>query len=247
MATYSTFNASPLLVLTSLALLSFAPGCGGSQEAPVDPSTDVAPDDGPKKPRSGIQAEIGALDEGKVKAAFKRVTDKLLGCYGSGTQRLPYLAGDVSFKVRVTQEGRARWIYVKDSTLGDRATEACMIDALKAITWPTPVDGEDGLAENSFSFAPSGDERMPVDWSPEQLGKPYAEAKPKLAKCRTDAGAGPLKVTLYVGTNGKPGAIGVSASDEKGEAAVQCVIDTLSGIKFPSPGSFASKVSVMID
>lgn len=229
------------------ASLGALAGCGGGQEVATSPDKETSADDGPRKPRLGVEAEIGALDEGQVNAAFKKASPKLEKCFGSGTDRVPYLSGNVSFKIRVTKEGKARWIYVKDSTLGDRVTEDCMLTALRAVTWPTPVDGDEGLAESGFSFTPGGDERMPVDWSPDQLGAPFKDAKPKLAKCRSDVGAGPLKATLYVDTDGKPGSIGVSASDEKGEDAVRCVIDTLSALKFPSPGSFASKVSVVID
>lgn len=231
--------------LASVALASA--GCGGSQEVVAGPTKDVAAEDGPRRPRSSISAEIGALDEGQVKQALKKASPQIERCYGRGTEKIPFLAGDISFKIRVTSEGKTRWIFVKDSTLGDRATEDCMLGALKGLTWPTPVDGEDGLAESGFSFSPGGDERMPVDWSQDQLGAPFNDAKPKLAQCRSDAGAGPLKATLYVDTEGKPTSIGVSASDEKGEAAVRCVVDTLSGLKFKSPGSFSSKVSVVID
>jgi hypothetical protein len=122
-----------------------------------------------------------------------------------------------------------------------------MVSALKSVTWPEPIDGSDGLCENTFSFTPGSDERMPVDWSPEQLGAKFKDARPKLSQCRTEARTGPLKATLYIDTEGKLGGVGVSTSDEKGDAAVQCVIDTLNGLKFPSPGSFASKVSVVIE
>ena len=42
-------------------------------------------------------------------------------------------------------------------------------------------------------------------------------------------------------------AVGVASADEKGEAAVSCVIGALQSITFPSPGSYASKVSVTIE
>jgi hypothetical protein len=153
----------------------------------------------------------------------------------------------VSFKLRVAEDGSVRWAYLKDSNLGDRPTEECMLGVLRSASWPKPVGGE-GLAGNdNVSFDPGGDERAPVDWSPDQLGDPFKKARSTLSQCRSAAGTGPLKATLYVETDGKPKAIGVSTSDEKGEGAVKCVIDTLSDIKFSSPGSYASKVSVVID
>ena len=202
---------------------------------------------GKKRSGMGMSAEIGELDEGQVKATFERVSKQLAACYGRGTERVPYMAGEISFKIRVNSEGKARWVVVKDSSLGDYDTEACMVRALKGASWPTPIDGQEGIAESGFAFEPGGDERMPVTWSPDQLGPKFKDAQGKLSQCRTDAGTGPLKATMYVDTDGKPGSIGVSASDEKGEAAITCVIETLSGIKFPSPGSYASKVTIPIE
>lgn len=223
--------------------------CGGSQEAVNTPGDDGAQSDNAGRKRSGmgVSSEIGALDEGQVNATFKRISNQLFACYGKGTERLPYLAGEVSFKIRVNSEGKARWVFVKDSNLGDYETEACMVRALKGASWPTPIDGQDGLAENSFAFEPGGEERMPVSWSPDQLGPKFQEAQGKLSQCRSNAGTGPLKATLYIDTEGKAGSIGVSTSDEKGEAAITCVIEALSGLTFPSPGSFASKVTIPIE
>lgn len=223
--------------------------CGGSQETANTPADDGQPaeDTGRKRSGMGISSEIGALDEGQVKATFQRISKQLFACYGKGTERVPYLAGEVSFKVRVNSEGKARWVFVKDSSLGDYDTEACMVRAVKGASWPSPVDGQEGHAESSFAFEPGGEERMPVSWSPDQLGPKFKHALGKLSQCRSDAGTGPLKATLYIDTEGKPGSIGVSTSDEKGEAAITCVIETLSGLTFPSPGSFASKVSIPIE
>ena len=192
------------------------------------------------------ESEIGGLDETKVKQVFQRSAAKLSACYDRGAERLPYLAGEVSFRLRITPVGGVRWAHVKDSSLGDRSTEECMLAILKSASWPLPQGGE-GLAENSFTFEPGSEERPPVAWSPEQLGQPFRKAKGALAKCRSGAGTGAIRATLYVDTDGKASAVGVATADERGDAAVSCVIDTLKGLTFPSPGSYASKVSVTID
>ncbi|AUX41527.1 hypothetical protein SOCE26_029470 [Sorangium cellulosum] len=233
----------PLVALTALVALV---GCGGADPAPQAP---VMRDDGPReasRPSMSSSAEIGAMNEEKVQAAFERASHRLSRCYEKGVRRIPYLGGEIRFKVRVTEEGAARWAFVKESTLGDRETEACMLGVLKATRWPKPVGGE-GLAENSFTFEPSSDERPPVPWTPDQLGTPYKKAQPALESCRSQAGASQLKATLYIDTDGKPLAVGVSSADERGEDAAECVAGALRDITFPSPGSYASKVSVDID
>jgi hypothetical protein len=222
-------------------------GCGGS---PPPPAVEAPPSEGGEpEPRSGgpsVESEIGALDEFKVKQVFERAANKLSACFNRGAERLPYLSGEVRFVIRIKKDGSPRFAFVKDSNLGDRSSEECMLGVFKAISWPKPLGGE-GLAENSYTFEPGADERPPVAWSADQLGKPFRKAQEALSRCRAGAGRGALKATMYIDTNGKPSAVGVSSADEKGEAAIECVVSTLKGVTFPSPGSYAAKVSVTID
>lgn len=234
------------LVLIALPATAALVGCGGAEPAPAAPLVREAEPVEEQRPAMSARGEIGGMNEEKVQAAFQRASYKLRRCYEKGVQRIPYLGGEIRFKVRVTEEGTARWAFVKESTLGDRETEACMLDVLKKTKWPKPVGGE-GLAENSFIFEPSSDERPPVPWTPEQLGTPYKKARPVLESCRSRAGASQLTATMYIDTNGKPLSVGVSSADERGEDAAECIADALREITFPSPGSYASKVSVNID
>jgi hypothetical protein len=230
----------------TLACLAFV-GCGASApppvEAPVEDPNKGAPE---RTTGPSVESEIGGLDDLKVKQTFEHLAGKLNGCYTTGSQRLAYMAGEVRFVVRVKKDGGARWAYLKDSTLGDRETEVCMLGILKGTSWPRPLGGE-GLAENSFTFEPGGEERPPVAWSPEQLGSGQRKAKTALTQCRKQAGTRSLKATMYVETDGKASAVGIASGDEKGDAAADCVIQALKGIKFPSPGSYASKVSVSVE
>ena len=171
-------------------------------------------------------------------------------CFQKGAEKVPYLAsGEIRFVVRVTESGGVRAAWVKDSTLGDRDTETCMVDVLKGASWPKPVGGKEGIAENSFTFDADGEERAPVAWQPSQLGRALEEVKGALKKCRSEAGGKkPLSATLYVETDGKPKSIGVAAADERGASASDgCVASALEGMTFPSPGRWASKVTVTID
>ena len=168
-------------------------------------------------------------------------------CYAQGVGRNELLAGDVKLAVRVAEDGSTKYAFLKESTLGDRATEECMLGVLKKQTWPKPVGGREGNADTSFGFDPGDENRPPVEWTEARMGDAYKRAKPALAKCRADAGAGPLKATLYVSTEGKAISVGVSVTDAKGEEAARCVVDLLSGLKYASPGSYAAKVTVSIE
>lgn len=238
-------NPRALLILAALSV-SVA-GCGAAPPPPAEDGSRPAEATIPRGHSGmGSESEIGGLDESKVKQVFQRSAARISACYDKGSARIPYLAGEVSFRLRITREGGVRWAHVKESSLGDRATEECMLAILKSASWPRPEGGE-GLAENSFTFESGGEERAPVAWSPEQLGQPFRKAHGELANCRKQAGTGVIKATLYVDTDGKASAVGVATADERGEAAVACVVDTLKGLTFPSPGSYASKVSVTIE
>jgi hypothetical protein len=222
-----------------------AGGCGPPPPPPVEAPKPVV-DEGPRPVAVSAESEIGGMSETGVTQTFQRVSPGLMGCYEKGQTRIPFLAGEVHFVVRVAKDGSTRWAYVKDSNLGDRETEVCMVGVLKATSWPKPVGGE-GLVEGPVTFDPSGDEKPPVAWQPDQLGPALRNAKGALGKCRKKAGAKAMKATMYVDTAGKAYAVGVSSADEKGDAAADCVIDALQRLKFRSPGSYAAKVSVSIE
>jgi len=221
--------------------------CGSSTPPPTDPDDGFGSDNGPSRPTIGMTAEIGALDESKVNSSFEKAMPKLMDCFGDGLGRIAYLSGRVEFEIRIDGSGSARAVILKDSTLGDRATEVCMLSVLRRSTWPAPEGGDEGIAGKSFIFDPQGDARPPVEWSSSDLGDELADARSDLSACTESAGAGAVKATMYVDTEGKAEAVGVSTSDEQGEQAIDCIVAKLTAISYPSPGSWASKVSFSID
>jgi hypothetical protein len=227
---------------TSLAALALATASLGAC-APAKPTTDDPSTATTAGSRRGgdaslsMSAEIGALDEAEVAAKFNRQQSAMLACVVEGRTRVPFLSGSARVAWRVKSDGRVRWAYLKESTLGDRAVEKCILDVMKSTTWPRPQGGEEGLAQSSFSVD-DPDERMPVAWGAERVSK-----KPSIAGC----GASGVRATVYVDTDGSVLAAGLSGSDETVEAAADCVLQKVRATKFPSPGSFAAKVTLPLD
>jgi len=231
-----------------LGTLAFSAGCGSSTTTNQDTNTGGTNNGGQgSSGGQSFEAEVGALDQDKVQATLDKTSGKLTTCFHNGLKRVPFLGGEIKFALRIGQGGVANVAFLKESTLGDRDTESCMLKALRGATWPSPVGGKEGLAEGGFAFDPSPDERPPVSLEPDRLGKALAEAQSSLASCRSSAGAGPLKATLYIDTDGKPLAVGISGADANGEAAASCAVDALRKMTFPSPGSYAGKVSLVAD
>jgi hypothetical protein len=246
----SDVNVIRVVCHGSIALAAFVlfVGCGGETTSNRETKTgnDGATTEPPKN--VNFDADIGALDQTKVNATLNRTSDKLTACFSEGLRRIPFLGGNIKFALRINQKGVATVAYMKESTLGDRTTETCMLDALRAASWPAPVGGREGLAEGGLGFDPSPDERPAVDLDADKLGKKeLPKAKAAIEKCRSSAGAGAITTTLYVGTDGKPMGVGVAVADAKGEEAATCVVDALRAMTFASPGSYAGKVSIAAD
>src|SRR5262245_59616745 len=104
---------------TPIAIGVIASACGAAPQ-PVESSNKERGTQSSSRSTISVESEIGALDEEKVQATFKRIEPALMACFGKGSRDLPYLAGDVRFVVRVNRKGQAVLAYVKDSTLGDR-------------------------------------------------------------------------------------------------------------------------------
>lgn len=226
-----------------LAAVSVASACSSSTPDSEQPETDTTSQGGQTKSNIGIQSDIGALNESEALAAFRKASNKMQSCYEKGLSRIPYLSGDVTIAVRVPLEGKVR-AYMKASTLGDRDTERCMLDAVANVSWPAPVGGNEGLAESPFNFAPSEGTRSPVEWSASDAGKDVDKAVQAIGSCSNRAGVKQLSATLYVETDGKVKSVGVSGEDVKSEDAAECVVKAMKDVKFNSPGSFAAKLTL---
>jgi hypothetical protein len=231
-----------LLKLCSLLLsLTTALACGES--APAPKTADDAPEIEEEK-RAGrpqVSSEIGGLDESKVNAIFESSLSGLERCLHQGSSRVEFIGGSVSFFVMIDTSGQVEATYLEKSTLGDRDTEKCMLNALRSKSWPKPVDGEHGLARKSFDFDPPNDVRPPADYDQEHLSKALGKISGKLNSCKS--GGGSYEATIYVATDGSVLAAGVTPPDQNGEESVDCLVSTLKEASFPSPGSWPAKVT----
>jgi hypothetical protein len=233
-------HRSRLAILTLLSCLGTA--CGG--EPPRAKTADDTPQQEEERSSGvAVSSEIGGMNEDAVDDAFKASLGGLQRCLNAGAKRVEFLGGSVSFFLKINLEGKVDHAHLERSTLGDRVTEKCMLDALRKRSWPKPVGGEHGLARKSFEFDPPNDVRPPTEWSRHEAEKGLQKLGSKLQECSDRKG---FEATLYVGTDGGVLAAGVTPPDEDGEAAVDCIVETLKEANFPSPGSWPAKVTVSL-
>ena len=231
------------------ATVSLLVACGGETanqpaNAPTAESSDQAERTAhSRKGLPSVQSELGEVDLKDAERAFASADGAIAGCHKKGLAKIEYLAGDIGFLVRIGADGKARYAVVESSSLGDRATERCMVDALTQTRWPVPKGGE-AEARKLLSFTP-GDAREPAAWPAEKVAGTVKDKADAVNACKKGSSA-QYHVTAYVQPSGRDGkfeSIGVAASSPDAFAAADCVVDALKSSKLPSPGSYAAKVT----
>lgn len=191
-----------------------------------------------------VEQELGSLDERAVDAAFERVMPALQACYRQGLSRVRYLAGDVQFFLRIGRDGSARRVHLRESSLGERETERCLVEAVAAASWPRPVGGEGEVHKRlGFDQPPGG--RRAVEWPAERIYTALKVLDAPAKRCK-QPGDGVYTVTAYVVTKGRHGrvlAAGIAAPSPDADERAECLLRLVDGAHLPSPGRLAAKVT----
>ncbi len=226
-------------------------GCGGAappaEFAPeVGAESKSLPSKTARKPASGmsVTTELGSIDAKATDRVFQKLQSEFLRCQSDGLSRVEYLAGDVAVFVRVGEDGRARFATLEDSTMGDRATELCIVSVLERASWPHP-EGGDAEVRKTFGFDAPGGVRLPVTWTVDRIASALGQQGDVPGKCNVKGGA-KVKVTAYVepdGNGGKLQSIGIASQSRDAFKTGDCVVDAIRSMKVPSPGSYAAKVT----
>ncbi|MBK9262644.1 MAG: hypothetical protein IPM54_22920 [Polyangiaceae bacterium] len=114
-------------------------------------------------PKASLELSVYKPASGGMRVP-QPVAKQLASCPSDSAARLGAVSYTMNFNVYVTDDGQAVSAYVKQSTLGDRATEACMVEALRTTLWPvadvaTPVTA--ALGARTFFAQPAPAERLP--------------------------------------------------------------------------------------
>jgi hypothetical protein len=235
---------SPLRFCSYVVVVTASFVACGPDKPPADASTqDEKATHDDYDPTQGIEmtAEVGALPEEETVAAFRNSFPAIQDCFIQGSERIEFLGGDISFEVEVDASGQAR-VFAKQTTIGDRKTESCMLDVLRGAAWPLPVGGHIGTAENGFGFEMTGDVRPPVMWDSSEVSDVLNQNASALNECKSGT-HGTFTATVYVDANGSALGAGISPPNQEGEASSDCLVGVLVGATYPSPGSWPAKVT----
>lgn len=216
-------------------------GCGSKEPPPAKEAPKEAPTAAEESVASpSTRSEIGGLNEEAVAKSFERMNDAVQTCFAQGTTKVSSLGGHVKMKLRIDQKGGLKWAYMSESTLGDRDTEKCLLDAARAKSWPLPIGG-DGLAERDYDVdAPS----PAKDLDPKKFKIALGLVQKETAKCRKKGTWGTVfRTTAYLRYDGLPVAVGMAPPNEKGEEVIDCMVKIIKKIKFGSIGRRLGKVA----
>jgi hypothetical protein len=184
------------------------------------------------------EGEIGGLDQHGYDDAFKRAWPEIAQCLEDGASRLDLLGGQFKIVMRIDRSGEPKWAYLSESTLGDRDTEKCVLDLVRARRWPKPLSG-DGIAEKSFSLDPAV---APEELAADDLRKGVTKARSKARSCRRGI-KGRFTATAYLDADGSVLTAGVAPPSEIGEDVADCVVDAVKSVRLGRALPSAGKVS----
>jgi hypothetical protein len=230
-----------------LAILSLAlgVGCGGPRNTAQTSPRSSKPSNAEKPSDVSVSAEIGGLNEDETAKVFQRAEPGFERCFKKRAQQVELLAGTVKFFVIIGMNGKAKSVTVEESDLGDRDAEKCMQQVLFGMNWPKPVGGRVAHAHyTAASFEPlDPDVREAVTMDAGQVSRLRAKLKQKSTEQCQVGSPTPYQITAYVDTSGKVITASVSSSDPNGELTLDCLVDIVKQSEFPSPGSYAGKVT----
>lgn len=182
----------------TLVLFVLLGGCGGTPPPPPQAATTAeapAPEAGPQRSMQ-LEGQLGSMDPREFDKAFDGVLSQLQRCHTQRLEQIRWLSGDVTFFLRVGEDGRVRHAYLEQTTLGDRATELCMMHVLLDTPWPKPAGGE-AEVRKSLGFDAPNDVRAPTTWSSDEITSSLAAESAKIRACRASA-SGAFTATAYV-------------------------------------------------
>jgi hypothetical protein len=234
-----------LLAPCTVALVA----CGGSPppkvEAPVVAEPATQEDHAPTSHGPAMMYDVGDVDPGIAKKAWETLKPQWNDCFSAQHEKNAALEGKVTMALRTNGDGTVKWVYVMKSDLGSRTVEKCMLAAVSAINWGTPMDAKEGeIKEHTYGWAVDGDAAEPAKpGAVTSVEKAIDKAKGKLDACRKDA-KGPFIATIYVAPGGKPKDVGLSTGDPSGEGATDCIVDVLAKLKYENKTGHVTKVTL---
>ncbi len=232
--------AMRLLPLACLPLLTACGGASSGTEPPRSVPSSQRPPPSPSAPEDEVQVEglMGTIPPHAVEQTLGLRLQRFATCFTRHGSGFDVLGGRMVLAFRIARSGEVRWVHPRESTVGDRDTERCVVQVARRVRFPRPQGGE---AEASWSFQmdPPEGVRPPVSLHASQF-EPLTAAHS--VALRSTCGPGPFRVTAYVAPGGTLLRLGAAAASPEAAARLDCVLDQVrTWDDWPDPGSYVGK------
>lgn len=241
----STWKRTEIVKWVSLGALAFS-ACGAPPKtepeaaARMTSGAERAEDNGDALSVEGLR---GTLSQYEIQNALEPRMPKFSRCVQKRAGDVEWVSGAVEFQFLVGLDGRVKRVFPSKSSMGDRDTERCMLDVAQATRFPPPRGGEAEFAW-SLEVPIDPDVREPVSWTAADVQGALVDALPQL---KAQCGGSAYHVTAYVDTEGRVVAAGAATGDEASAESLDCVAQAVQSLSFPSPGSYAAKLSFPVE
>lgn len=223
-----------------------AAGCGGSSESTETAARGdaTAGEERPAERDDGSQITglLGTIRRDQVDNTLQPRMDSFMRCLAPRLGEVEFLGGEVRLSFRIHTDGTVMWVFPSQTTIGDRQAEQCVLDVARRARFPRPQGGEAEFTWG-FAFDPPEDVRPPLSWEATRVGESLMRGAPGLAQ---RCGVSGVRVTAYIAPGGQVMTAGASAPDADSLAQVDCVIEAVRGLTMPDPGSYAAKVTFLV-
>lgn len=225
--------------------LLFVPACGGGTTTTETATRERTETSGRETRReealpegASITGLMGTIPARAVTETMNNRMSALARCFADRSDEVAFLEGDITMEFRVHTDGTVAWVYPAATTIGDRETEACILDVARAAHFPRPTGGE---AEFSWGFGleAASDVRLPITWTADHVTATIEANRSTIASC----GRTGFELTAYVSPGGAVLSVGGTAPDADALPALDCVVTAVRRWTMPNPGSYAAKVS----
>ncbi len=236
-----TRTVSPVWVL--LALVAAACGGGPEPQPTTVQQSDLEQEEEEEYKEVGAVGIMGTIPTMRIQERFEMKLLSFERCFREREGPLPYIGGHVEFYFRVALDGSVRWAYLRNSSVGDRETERCLLDITRRMKFPRPRGGGEAEIGWGFDRDPNPEVRDPVELDASSAAALVRENAEPIAACGIPSST--VTVTAYVAPGGQVAAAGAHSSYRGAaeDAVLDCVTEMVSGWTLPDPGSYAGKIS----
>jgi hypothetical protein len=242
---------SGVFVLAVLGELAALAACaGGGEPAPESPPAESSASSSggelAEAPRPSLQVQglLGTIPARKIEDLMASKLPAFQRCFFEGAGAVEFIGGEFRYYARVRNDGSVEYAYPKQSSVGHRETELCLLELVKRTRFPKPQGGDAAELAWGFALDPQDGVRAPVSWSAERAADAITAGRSALEACGLGrASAGRYRITAYVARGGGVMAVGASTDSIEAAENLDCIVAAVKGWQLPDPGSYPAKVS----